>query len=76
MGIINKNWTLLRPFFNMRVNAAASGFAPHEHGESSYADEQVAFLEQRDSHCDRHHGVVLDADGSEVPPGIIGPIHP
>ncbi len=46
----------------------------HSHGEPTFTDAQVAFLEQRGYHCDRHHGVVLDADGSEVPPGIIGPL--
>jgi hypothetical protein len=51
-----------------------TGFAPHEHGEPSYTDEQVAFLEQRGYHCDRHHGQVLDADGDVVPPGLIGPM--
>jgi hypothetical protein len=51
-----------------------TGFGPHEHGEPSYTDEQVAFLEQRGYHCDRHHNQVLDADGDVVPPGIVGPM--
>ena len=51
-----------------------SGFGPHGHGEPSYTDEQVAFLEQRGYHCDRHHNQVLDGDGDVVPPGIIGPL--
>jgi hypothetical protein len=51
-----------------------TGFGPHEHGAPSYTDEQVAFLEQRGYHCDRHHNQVLDGDGDVVPPGLIGPL--
>jgi hypothetical protein len=48
------------------------GFEPHEDGEPSFSDEQVAFLEQRGLHVDRHRGQVLHADGSEVPPSTVG----
>ena len=46
----------------------------HSHGTPSYTDAQVAFLEQRGYHCDRHHSQVLDGDGDVVPPGLIGPL--
>jgi hypothetical protein len=49
-----------------------TGFGPHEHGEPSYTDEQVAFLEQRGMHVDRHHSRVLDYEGGEVAPGVVG----
>jgi hypothetical protein len=51
-----------------------TGFGTHEHVAPSYTDQQVAFLEQRGYHCDRHHNQVLDGDGDVVPPGIIGPM--
>ena len=54
-----------------------NGFGTHEHGEPSYTDEQVAFLEQRGYHCDRHHNQVLGGDrsagGSTAGPQPIAP---
>jgi hypothetical protein len=49
-----------------------NGFGPHEHGQPSYTDEQVRFLEQRGMHVDRHHSRVLDYEGGEVAPGVVG----
>lgn len=47
------------------------GIGPHEHGEPSYDDDQVAFLEQKGFHVDRHHAQVLDANGAVVPSAIV-----
>jgi hypothetical protein len=47
-------------------------FPRHDHGEPSLTDAQVAYLEQRGYHVDRHHNVVLDHKGGEVPPSVVG----
>ena len=47
-------------------------FPLHGHGEPSLTDAQVAYLEQRGYHCDRHHNAVLDHKGGEVPPSVVG----
>lgn len=47
-------------------------FPRHGHGEPSLTDAQVAYLQQRGYHVDRHHNVVLDHKGGQVPPNVVG----
>ena len=47
-------------------------FTRHGHGDPSLTDAQVAYLEQRGYHVDRHHNVVLDHKGGQVPPSVVG----
>jgi hypothetical protein len=44
------------------------GFGPHQHGKPKFTDEEVAVLEGRGYHVDRHHEVGFDYRGHRVSP--------
>ena len=46
-------------------------FGLHSHGEPSFDDDFVAYLEQKGMHVDRHHGVVYSHYGSPIPPATV-----
>ena len=46
-------------------------FGPHQHGEPSFTDAEVAYLEGHGYHVDRDHGQVYAFNGRHVPPLIV-----
>ncbi len=49
-------------------------FGPHQHGEPSFADAEVAYLEGHGYHVDRDHGQVYAFNGRHVPPLVVSQV--
>jgi hypothetical protein len=47
------------------------GWAAHAHGDPSFTDEEVSFLESKGFHVDRHHGVVFYFNGRRASPPVV-----
>lgn len=45
-------------------------FGPHSHGEPSFTDDEVAYMESKGNHVDRFHGLVYGPNG-----GLWTPLH-